>query len=503
MATTPQLGRLLMPHGPFRVRVLLAMVRHRWFIHLRWLFAVAAVALLTLERMLSPEFRRPLALAVCIFALALVNVVWVVLSKHLLGPAQNGTPAEEGHMRRVVLLANAQMTVDLLILTFVLRFSGGVENPMSVFYLFHVVIAALLLRPFNALIQGFWGLGLFAWLGVGECAEWIVPHYPFTAGTVSTALHADWGFVLLTIASLGAGVVGVLYFTLQISANLDEQERELLETNEALKTSQVVVRDLQARRSRFMQTAAHQLKSPLTGIEMLASLIRDNVVHGESIRGVVGRIIDRCREAIVQVTELLTLARIEDAAPTRHLTADTELGGVVRRVAARFQDQATARNLQLHVDTARCDPCGVAVDERDLEDCIGNLLDNAIKYNSPGGAVWISAESIDTGSRVSVRDSGIGIVEEVQDDIFDPFRRGNLALASNIPGSGLGLAIVREVVEQAGGEITVRSRVGDGSEFTILFPRRTSAATQRAVRPTRRTRITRQDAQPARDTGRR
>jgi len=65
----------------------------------------------------------------------------------------------------------------------------------------------------------------------------------------------------------------------------------------------------------------------------------------------------------------------------------------------------------------------------------------------------------------------MGIVEESTDELFEPYRRGNLALAADIPGSGLGLAIVREVAEQAGGRIEVRSTVGQGSEFTLSFPR--------------------------------
>ncbi len=65
----------------------------------------------------------------------------------------------------------------------------------------------------------------------------------------------------------------------------------------------------------------------------------------------------------------------------------------------------------------------------------------------------------------------MGIVEESTDELFEPYGRENLALAANIPGSGLGLAIVREVAEQTGGRIEVRSTVGQGSEFTLSFPR--------------------------------
>ena len=490
----------LLPHGGFRVRVLLAMVRYHWFIRLRWIMAFAAVGLLILDRLLYPDFTRPLAeLAACLVALAAVNVAWTIIGRGLMQEFDGEDAQELPIIRRVTAFANAQMTVDLLILTVILRYSGGVESPMAVFYLFHMLIAALLLKPLNALLQGAWALLWYGILGFGECLGWIAPHYPFLPSTTGVPLHTDWVYVLAGIAVLGAGIFGTLFFTLQISSRLDEQERELHSANEAFQRSQEAVELLQARRSRFMQTAAHQLKSPLTGIEMLAGLIRDNVASTQQVQSIVQRIIRRCEEAIVQVAELLTLERVEQAAPARHRSAHTDVKEIIERVIVRLLDNARSKHLTLKVETAPCQGHRVAVDACDLEDCISNLVDNAIKYTPEGGRIWVTTAADDGTVSVVVKDTGMGIAEDSLDDIFDPFRRGNLALAANIPGSGLGLSIVREVVDLAGGRIKVRSTVGEGSEFTISLPRQRTTDGAAASGP-RATSLTEQPTPSTSDT---
>lgn len=486
----------LVPSGALRVGVLLAMVRHHWFIRIRWLITVAIIPLLLIGLWQVPDFKGWVPLMVCLGALALVNLIWSAVGRALVGGADDPEATSPVVVRRATVFANAQMTVDLLLLTLILRYSGGIENPMSVFYLFHMMIAVLLLTPRNANLQGCWALVLYSTLGVGECVGFIHPHYPFLASTVDSGLHTDWLYVLCGIGVLGAAVSGTLYFTWHISKRIDAQERELWEANANLLQSQVAIQDLQARRSRFMLTAAHQLKGPLAGIETLASLISDNVVDAGKTQGIVARIIARCRQAIVQVTELLTLARVQDAPPAKHREARTDVAEVVHKVVGLLAEQAAAKNLVLQVEVS---PPGAdagaggtlcaAIESRDLDDCLTNLVDNAIKYTPEGGSVWVKISSDEHQVMVSVRDTGVGIAEGSEDDIFDPFRRGNLALASNIPGSGLGLAIVREVVEQARGKIEVRSTVGKGSEFTVSFPRHDAQAS--VVRGTRAAKLNR------------
>ncbi|UCE59717.1 MAG: HAMP domain-containing histidine kinase [Phycisphaerales bacterium] len=477
----------LFPYGTLRISVLWAMVRHHWFIRVRWLITLATILFLAVEAVQDPGFNRPWQLLLCIVALALVNIVWTAIGSAVLRNEPDENAISPSAIRNVTLFANAQMTVDLLLLTVILRYSGGIENPMSVFYLFHLMISVLLLTPFNAAVQGCWALVLYSALGVGECVGLIQPHYPFLASTQDSLLHTDWTYVLCGIGVLAAGVVGTLYFTYHISYRLDAQERELQEANTNLMRSQTAIKDLQARRSRFMLTAAHQLKGPLAGIETLAGLVRDGVVSADGLQNVVDRIIARCRQAIAQVTELLTLARVQEAPPSKHQHASTSIDECVAKVAEQFMAQAQAKDIELRVESTISGGDCAAIEQRDLEDCVANLIDNAIKYTPQGGLVTVRTSANELTLSVSVQDNGMGIAKGAEDDLFDPFRRGDLALAAGIPGSGLGLAIVREIVEQAHGHIDVHSVVGKGSEFTLRFPK--CDAPRPTVRGTRTTKL--------------
>ena len=127
MAHKEVLRESLLPHGGFRVRVLTGIVRHHWFIRLRWIMAFAALALCLLERLCIPEFQRPVAVLACIGALAIINVLWTLLSRAILRELEDTASFTPLIVHRVVLFANAQMTVDILLLTVILRYSGG-EN---------------------------------------------------------------------------------------------------------------------------------------------------------------------------------------------------------------------------------------------------------------------------------------------------------------------------------------------------------------------------------------
>ena len=143
------------------------MVRHHWFIRIRWLIAGAILPLLLIGLWQVPNFKGWMPLLVCLSVLALVNLIWSATGRALMGSEDDPEAVSAGLIRRATVFANAQMTVDLLLLTVILRYSGGIENPMSVFYMFHVIIAVLLLTPGNATLQGCWALLLYSALGLG------------------------------------------------------------------------------------------------------------------------------------------------------------------------------------------------------------------------------------------------------------------------------------------------------------------------------------------------
>jgi signal transduction histidine kinase len=477
---------------------LVTMLRLHWFVRLRWVFLAAAIAVLVLERLIVSDARRPAGLFVVLASLGCVNLIWTAFSYVLFRRFRESTPRG-----RVEIFANAQVAVDLLLLTCILRFTGGSANPMAIFYLFHMAIVSLLLTRWEAILQGLWALLLYAGLVIGEQRGWLVPAYGLLPNhPIPPSGGPAVGFASLLVLACGIG--GMLYFTLQIAARLQQGERELRRANQALRQSQTAIEDLQRRRSRFMQTAAHQLKSPLAVIQTLAELIRSNVVPPEAISKTCDRIVHRCADGLVQVGELITLARVQEADPARHGRSEADVRRVITTLCERFEPIAREKKLDFQYELPEAGDLHVCVDERDLADCVGNLIDNAIKYTPGPGRVSVTARIEFTPGRpvgvgISVTDTGIGLPPELlratadapgETPAFDAFRRGNNALAAGIPGTGLGLSIVREIVEQTGGRIRVTSDIKKGSSFTVVFPMHYQDVGQPLVRSTRASDIT-------------
>lgn len=502
------------PTDPGKPYALVVLLQLHWFVRLRWLFAGGAFAVLLAERLLIPDVDRPAALWAAVLCVAGANVVWVIISRLFRHQLADAIQDQRVKIRSGQLYASAQIATDLFLLTWILALTGGVENPMSLFYLFHVAITGLLLRTWQAFLQSTWAVVLYATMCLGQAQGWI-PYYPFLQHLGAVTQHMVPQHVALVVAVMAFAVFGTLYFMDRIGKLLDRRQTQLAAINAALHRSQTAIRDLQRRRSRFMQVAAHQLKSPLAMVQTLANLIRDGILTSdEDIRDACDKIVRRSRDGIAQVTELLTLARVQEADPRRHLDSNADLGSIVAELCRKSAPVAEEKGL----DFAWQIPSGmdlfVRVHDADLTDCVSNLIDNAIKYTPRGGNVRITVFTGRAPLRgtlsgpppgptdlrdehehvyVVVRDTGIGIEAKVlpgKDDagnatIFDAFRRGNNALSAGIPGTGMGLSIVREVVEQAGGRMIVYSRPGRGSSFTVMFPTRVPDLDDTTVRDTR------------------
>lgn len=517
LAATP-----FLMHAQHRTGALMSMLQAHWFIRLRWAFVGVSMAVLALERFVTPEAIRPGALALPVVLLAIVNLIWMGLADFLLREFRRPDADERRTIRHAMLFANAQVCVDLFLLTLILRYTGGVENPMAVFYLFHMGIGAMLLKEWHAILQGIWAMLLYTILAVGEWTGRIAPHWDFLPQFASPGLYVRGEFVAAMLAVMGCGIFATLYFTLHITGRLDERERQLRDAFEALKRSEAAIFDLQQRRSRFLQTAAHQLKGPLASIETFTGLLLDGIVPENAVRSTYQKIAQRCREGAQQVGELLTLARVQRADPRRHRQSIADVGRVAIEVCERYAPLAESRGIALHCHVPKEGGFYAFVDAADLTDCISNLVDNAIKFTNGPGEVTVTVAHGDEDDAVaspevaapaaagggapgrpdwgpecvmvSVVDTGIGIEPEAlaaandptgKGSVFDAFRRGNNALAAGIPGTGLGLAIVREVVEQAEGRIIVRSRRGEGSRFTVAFPSRFVPPMEPSIRDTR------------------
>jgi two-component system phosphate regulon sensor histidine kinase PhoR len=221
-------------------------------------------------------------------------------------------------------------------------------------------------------------------------------------------------------------------------------------------------------RKDFVANVSHELRTPLAAIQGYAETLLDGAIDDRENNRKFLEIIMRQATRLTNIAaDLLTLSELEsnaEAAPPRSISA----GGVLESALRTVEPVAQARGIT--VKRGKIDDLNVNGRELRLEQVFVNLLDNAIKFSRPNGEVLIEVQAVDGKARITIADSGIGIPSEDLPRIFERFYRVDKARSRDVGGTGLGLSIVKHVIEQMGGTVTVDSRLGEGSRFTITVP---------------------------------
>ncbi len=223
---------------------------------------------------------------------------------------------------------------------------------------------------------------------------------------------------------------------------------------------------LESVRTDFVANISHELKTPVGALALLAEAL-----VGEDEPDIVNRlaekmVIEAHRVARI-IEDLLELSRIElGESPHREVIS---VGLIAAEAVERVRHLAEHRDIhiEVHEPSRRVNAVG---DRRELVSAVANLVENGVKYSDPGSVVEVTARTDGTWVDIDVRDHGIGIPARDLDRIFERFYRVDRARSRETGGTGLGLAIVRHVATNHGGNVSVTSREGAGSTFTLRIP---------------------------------
>ena len=232
------------------------------------------------------------------------------------------------------------------------------------------------------------------------------------------------------------------------------------------------LRRLQRIRAEFIDNLAHELRTPLANVRLLAeTLSRDSeqVNLPERLRRSVAQIDVESGHLAQMVNELLDLSRIEQGT-ARLEVEEVALEPVVAGTIERLRLFAERQGVTLGTDLPDALP-SVRADPERIAQVLMNLLHNAVKFSPSGGRVTVGAKAEAEDVIVSVRDDGVGIPERDLERIFERFYKVDRARVRGKGGTGLGLAIARHIVEGHGGRIRAESEEGSGSTFSFTIPR--------------------------------
>ncbi|MBI4593079.1 MAG: hypothetical protein HY728_02595 [Candidatus Rokubacteria bacterium] len=357
--------------------------------------------------------------------------------------------------RRTRAIFVCALAIDLLLIFALLYLTGGGD---SLFYLLFFPLVAV-----NAYYFGP-GVGLGAALvagGLYTLSAWLAPPW---VGWVP-------GFILSTLVGLPALTLGlVAERERRARSEVERLNEELTGTLSRLQAAQaeLIVAERMATVGRLSLKVAHEVRNPISAIELNAEILQDIVRGGagqdrEEAVTLVAAIRDQVKTLDALTEEYLTFARF----PRPHFEEESvndlivELADFVRAVAQR-------QGLMLHVETDPAVPM-LEIDRGLLRQAVLNLVKNGLEALSRGGALTLASRFPGDAVEITVSDTGGGIPDEVARRLFEPF------FTTKPQGSGLGLSITRQITEEHGGELGWASRPGAGASFTIRLPLKRAA----------------------------
>ena len=247
--------------------------------------------------------------------------------------------------------------------------------------------------------------------------------------------------------------------------NIDAQMKRELEYRQQVAEAQTKARN------DFLANMSHDIRTPMNAIVGYTNIARGHLDEPETVTNALEKIGSSSHYLLSLINDILDISKIESG-KMQISRAPCDLRDIFRRIEDITALQARNRSLIITYQHDSVSHCHVNADELRIEQILVNIVSNAIKYTPEGKTVNLIAEEEPAEGnryhyRFIVRDTGIGISEDYLPHLFESFTREERTTVNRIQGTGLGLAITAKVVEMMGGTISVKSTVGEGSEFTV------------------------------------
>ena len=220
-------------------------------------------------------------------------------------------------------------------------------------------------------------------------------------------------------------------------------------------------------RQEFFSNASHELKTPITSIQGYAELLESGMIQDENMKLDFARRIKKEAENMTGlINDILMISRLE-AKDAEVVFSSVRISVLLDDILDSLKPLAAQCQVFLHAD---CQPITIEANPQQMKELLNNLITNAVKYNRPGGQVWVQIREQEDAMVVRVKDNGMGIPADSLDRIFERFYRVDKGRSRKQGGTGLGLSIVKHIVSFYRGTIRVSSEIDKGSEFVVELP---------------------------------
>jgi len=423
-----------------------------WLIRLRWIGVIGIILVTAFSSRIIDISVKEFNLYAVSGVLLIFNVVYTLILKRIVNLSNID--------QKIKYLINIQISADFILLTVMLHYSGGIENPFIIYYIFHMIMASIILSSRESFIQVTFALMLIGLLTILEYSG-LLPHYSLN-GFVSHELYRSELYLI------GTGVIFITtsylvgYIANRLAKQSREHEQAYLKANQELERKDAV-------KNEYVLRITHDIKAHLAAIQSCMSVVVNK--SGNSDMNNYGEFIDRTYNRIKILTrfiqDLLYITRLKLHDKIR--IEEFSVRNSIQKIADHVINRAKEKSVDIKVDIEESMDKISAI-RVSFEELVTNLLFNAINYSREKSEVNLNVRKTKKGILVEIIDQGIGIPSKDQEFIFDEFYRASNAKSISSDGTGLGLSIASQIVHSHGGKIWVESEEGIGSKFSFILP---------------------------------
>ncbi len=350
-----------------------------------------------------------------------------------------------------------QIMIDLLVLTFLLHFAGGVENPFIIYYVFHLMIASILLSKRKSYLVATITVFFVGIMTIGEYSGFFT-HYQLKGFLTNGFYHemkylAGTGFIFITTSYV------VVYLTTTVSDQLKRKE-------EANRLANIELGENGRIKNEYVYRITHDIKGHLSAIKNCLDVVilqPDKTQQQEFTE----RAHSRTLKLITFIQDLLKITELK-------MSGNPEMENIpvhelISEAAQNIQGNPAHRNISLAI---KIDP-GVRFiygNRLLLLECLSAILSNSVKFSYGNTHISVIATSVSDGIKIEINDKGIGIPEKEIPGIFNEFYRAGNVRGKENDSNGLGLTIVKHIAELHSGRISVTSKINEGTSVSLIFP---------------------------------
>jgi len=427
----------------------------KWFVRIRWIALFILVISTYIVRYLFGISIQEIPIFILSVILLSLNILHNLILKRITRQGSSGV------IQKIKKEIHFQIVTDLVILTLIIHYSGGIENPLILFYFFHMIIASSIFSTLTSYFYVIFTLILASLLALLECYS-VIPHYPLE-GFINHDLYKDGLYVFGTGLVFTCTSVLVVSLSHMIIYRSIKSEETFVKTNIELENKDKL-------KNEYVLRVTHDIKGHIAAILSCIDVIRSGIAGplNDVQKEFSDRAYERTEMLSTFIKNLLNLTR-------KRLQHDSEfeeflLKDIINKVVVTVQTLAKDKSIDFNFSFDNSVQ-KITGNPFTIEELYSNLLLNAVKYTPPKGRISLIVRSHQDQVISEISDSGIGIPGEELSKVFDEFYR-----ASNVPkdiktGSGLGLSIAKQIVESHKGKISVSSEPGIWTKFTFILPR--------------------------------